>query len=154
LLLILLIALTPALATVIYNEASLRRTREAEARNLALTSGPSLRIKPTAALSLAMAVNELATNALKYGALSRPSGSVDFSWSLIGSPTEDQHLELRWIERGGPPVQEPVSRGFGSRLIHQAMTAELSAKVDVKWDEAGVDYKITAPVAFIAAEPG
>ena len=78
--------------------------------------GPSVRLKPTTAVSLAMVLNELATNAAKYGALSSETGTVSVSWSLE-EQGEDRLLRLLWQERGGPVVTPPTKTGFGSRLI-------------------------------------
>jgi two-component sensor histidine kinase len=72
------------------------------------------------ALLLAMALHELSTNAVKYGALSNSEGVVEVSWSL----GEGGHMRLDWRERGGPPVKPPAHAGFGSRMIERALTAE------------------------------
>jgi two-component sensor histidine kinase len=115
--------------------------------------GPHIRIKPKAAVSFALAINELCTNALKYGALTRPPGYVEICWWLPTEKTGEDHcFELCWSERSGPPVTAPTSKGFGSRLIEQALAAELSAKIDVAWEAQGVSYTITAPLSGIAAD--
>ncbi|QSR19577.1 hypothetical protein CA833_20690 [Novosphingobium sp. KA1] len=75
-------------------------------------SGPDLAIGSRTAVALSLVLNELATNAAKYGALSRFSGSVTLSWTIEG-----EQLLLRWQEAGGPPVSEPERKGFGTRLI-------------------------------------
>ena len=75
-------------------------------------SGQDIRIGDKAVLSLSLLVHELATNAQKYGALSAQSGYVDLRWDVQGDD-----LVIRWIERGGPPVAEPIDTGLGSRLI-------------------------------------
>jgi two-component sensor histidine kinase len=78
--------------------------------------GPGVRLSPRMALDLAMALHELGTNALKYGALSDASGAVDLTWR-VDSHVTPPHLKLRWKERDGPPVAPPIRHGFGTRLI-------------------------------------
>ncbi|MBV8472987.1 MAG: response regulator, partial [Hyphomicrobiales bacterium] len=79
-------------------------------------SGPPVRLRPQTALHTAMMLHELSTNAVKYGALSRPDGTVSIRWTVSGDS-----LCLDWRERGGPPIKAPVTRGFGSTLIEQTV---------------------------------
>lgn len=108
-------------------------------------TGPAVAVHKSAATALVMALHELATNGLKYGALSADEGRVDISWSADG----DGHVHLRWQERGGPPVSEPETRGFGSRLLrpHGGMRS-----VELDWDPAGLVCRIVA-VCRAEAEP-
>ena len=78
--------------------------------------GPKLAIEPQPAVALAMVVHELATNAIKYGALSNNAGTVAIEWDaqMLDDGTK---VVFRWQERDGPGVQQPASKGFGSRLI-------------------------------------
>jgi two-component sensor histidine kinase len=86
------------------------------------------------ATTLAMVVHELATNSLKYGALSSPTGTLDVACS---SP--DREVVIVWTERGGPPVSAPVGAGgFGSKLVARSMTAQLGGSIDRQWQEEGV----------------
>jgi len=78
--------------------------------------GPEVRLSPRMALALSMALQELATNAVKYGALSNATGTVDIVWDVKAAQPADVLL-LRWEERDGPIVQAPTRRGFGSRLV-------------------------------------
>ncbi|MRX52303.1 PAS domain S-box protein [Paracoccus sp. S-4012] len=107
--------------------------------------GPPLRLLPGAALSIAMALHELATNAAKYGALSTEEGKVDIVWEVAG-PGKDRALSLRWTESGGPHVAEPTHKGFGSRLIQRVLAAELSGNVSVSYQPTGVVCTIDAPM--------
>ncbi|AWN53776.1 PAS domain-containing protein [Methylobacterium sp. 17Sr1-1] len=107
--------------------------------------GPALRLPPRIALSIAMALHELATNAVKYGALSVPAGKVALSWSVA-----DGCLSLRWQESGGPPVVPPTRTGFGSRLIERSLARELDGTVSLSFPREGVVCTIVAPLA----EPG
>jgi PAS domain S-box-containing protein len=103
--------------------------------------GPPLKLAAPAALSLSMAFHELGTNALKYGALSAPGGEVGLSWRCVGDPGQ---LDIAWVERGGPPVAAPVSRGFGSRLLQQGLAAQLSGEVRMVFEREGLRCTIRA----------
>ena len=106
-------------------------------------AGPPVELAPRAVLSASLLIHELATNAVKYGALSAPSGRVDISWTIRnrdGRPT----LFLEWTERGGPPASPPARRGFGSRLINMGLAG--TGGVDLLYAEAGFAAKLAAPV--------
>jgi len=108
--------------------------------------GPTLRLNSSAALSLALLVHELATNAVKYGALSVPDGYVDLVWTVI----EDDRgpcLALRWSEHGGPQVVEPARKGFGTRLITRGLGGDGGGKVRLDYEPSGVVCTLTAPLA-------
>jgi two-component sensor histidine kinase len=90
-----------------------------------------------------MALHELATNAMKYGALSTPEGRVHVAWDLAPDPGAAR-LDLTWTERGGPPVKPPTSRGFGSRLIERGLAAELSGSATIDFHTDGVVCRIRA----------
>ncbi|TNC15993.1 PAS domain S-box protein [Methylobacterium terricola] len=107
--------------------------------------GPAIRLPPRIALSIAMALHELATNAVKYGALSVPAGQVTLSWSV-----GEGRLSLRWQERGGPSVVPPTRTGFGSRLIERSLARELDGTVSLSFPREGVVCTIVAPLG----EPG
>src|SRR6204780_792510 len=77
-------------------------------------NGPDIQITSSAVIALAMTLNELCTNTTKFGALSTPAGSVEVAWTI---DEEKQRLSLTWIERGGPPVQPPTRRSFGTRMM-------------------------------------
>ena len=100
-----------------------------------LVEGPKARLRPQQALALAMALNELATNAIKYGALSNGAGHVRVTWMV--ETAEPPRLRLRWEESGGPPVDPPQRRGFGSRLIERALPSELGG-VCLEFPSTGV----------------
>ena len=111
-----------------------------------VASGPDLRLSPRVVLSLSMALHELCTNAAKYGALSNDTGEVKVDWSLSGT-NGDARLRLRWQEAGGPPVEPPRRKGFGSRLITRGVAHELSADVRLEFPATGVVCEIDAPLA-------
>ena len=105
-------------------------------------------VAPAAALPIAMVLNELCTNAVKYGALSRPTGRVDINATVPGS---SHCFLLTWAEKGGPPVQEPTRRSFGSKLIEHAFVAQLQASASLKFDPGGVVYQLEVPLAALNA---
>ncbi|MHB0768813.1 HWE histidine kinase domain-containing protein [Bradyrhizobium sp. 5.13L] len=103
--------------------------------------GPALVVLPTQALALSLALHELATNAAKYGALSRPEGRVEICWTA-----RDDEVHLSWRESGGPLVAPPSRRGFGSRLIEHA-SRDLAGRFRLEFDPAGVRCRISASLA-------
>jgi PAS domain S-box-containing protein len=107
--------------------------------------GPEVRLSPRMALALAMALHELATNAVKYGALSIPTGEVDLTWSVADRSTPT--LQMKWEERGGPPVTPPAHRGFGSRLIERTLAQDLDGDVRIEFAPGGVVCTVEAPLA-------
>lgn len=106
-------------------------------------AGPDLAIPPKTAISLALAIHELATNAVKHGALSRPEGRVAIAWDCSGTPAR---LALRWEERGGPRVEIPTRRGFGTRMIERGLAAELAGTVTIAFEPAGLVCTVDAPL--------
>ncbi|MCC6777162.1 MAG: sensor histidine kinase [Hyphomicrobiales bacterium] len=98
--------------------------------------GPRMQLAPRPALALAMGLHELATNAVKYGALSQEGGRVLVTWRADqGSPPT---FSLRWEESGGPPVERPCRRGFGSRLIERNLKHDLDGEAVILFERAGV----------------
>ncbi|MFD0460909.1 sensor histidine kinase [Microvirga aerilata] len=112
--------------------------------------GPRLRLAPGMALALAMALHELATNAAKYGALSVSSGRVTIKWTTAGS--SPPLFMLRWEEEGGPTVELPTRRGFGTRLIERMLANDLSGEVRLSYEPAGVTCVVKAPLMNPAAD--
>ena len=108
-------------------------------------SGPEVILPPQTAVSVAMAVHELSTNAIKYGALVNGAGTVAIRWS-VQDAAADPRLRFEWQESGGPPVQVPTQRGFGSRLIERGLAAELHGTVSLEFLPDGVRCTIDAPL--------
>jgi PAS domain S-box-containing protein len=100
--------------------------------------GPRLMLDPDPAQSIAMALHELTTNAVKYGALSVPSGRVKIEWRTLAP----NRLKLRWIESGGPPVVEPTRRGFGTRVMERMICGQCNGEIDFNWRQEGVICEI------------
>ncbi|WEX08967.1 PAS domain S-box protein [Chelativorans sp. AA-79] len=112
--------------------------------------GPSVDLNPRAALSFTMALNELATNAVKYGALASETGTLSVVWRLhLEAGT--QMLGLEWREGGGPPVRPPTRRGFGTRLIERCIERDLGGELDLAFDLAGVSCRISLPIGLANA---
>ena len=107
-------------------------------------SGPPVRLSPQMALALAMGLHELATNAVKYGALSAPEGRVKINWQVAAQAGERPELTLRWRELGGPKVLIPTRRGFGSRLIERGLAAELGGGAEMVFAPSGLQCVIRA----------
>ncbi|GEP02111.1 sensor histidine kinase [Methylobacterium oxalidis] len=109
-------------------------------------SGPDVRLCPRMSLAIAMAIQELATNAVKYGALSSESGAVEIDWSVRNGSVPPR-LAFRWSEVGGPTVRPPKRRGFGSRLIERNLARDLDGAVEIRFEPAGVVCTVDAPIA-------
>ena len=127
--------------------ADLRRMVEEELRPFQLgegscvrLEGPAVALRPQAAQSVAMALHELATNAAKYGALSRPEGAVEVSWTGGGA---HQPLTLVWTERGGPRVTRPAGRGLGMTVVERAVGGALQGSARFDWRPEGLVCEIS-----------
>ncbi|WP_234026365.1 sensor histidine kinase [Qipengyuania thermophila] len=103
--------------------------------------GPQVTLGPQQAVSMAMIVHELATNALKYGGLSNETGTVSVQWSV---DNRDSHTDLNlcWTEHGGPPATNPARKGFGSRLIRHGLGSGSATRLDFEPD--GFAYHMSA----------
>jgi two-component sensor histidine kinase len=104
--------------------------------------GPLIELAPNDALSLGLATHELATNAAKYGALSKPGGRVAVHWKLVSEAL----VRLEWQESGGPPVAPQRGRGFGTDLIERIVAHELKHEVQLEFRPEGVRCVLTIPV--------
>lgn len=117
-----------------------------------VVEGPPVFLPPKAAIAMALAFHELATNAAKYGALSRPGGEVSVLWTLIGPETPEK-LRLTWRERGGPAVPPPTRRGFGTRLIERGLASELKGQVRLDYAPEGLVCTLEGELPAPAYEP-
>jgi two-component sensor histidine kinase len=109
-----------------------------------LLSGESnVRVPPHMAVNLAMALHELATNAVKYGALSKRGGHVELTWGVTHS---EPMLHVNWRESGGPSVMKPERQGFGTRMIKRVLASELGGKVQLDFNPEGLECSIEAPL--------
>jgi PAS domain S-box-containing protein len=121
------------LSTIASQELAAYSSRENRVR----IDGLQILLEPAAAQAVAIALHELATNAAKYGSLSAAGGKVDLNWSHKA----DGQLKLRWTETGGPPVQAPTRKGFGSRIIEQMIT-QLKGTTHFDWRPEGLVCEI------------
>ncbi|MBF9234313.1 sensor histidine kinase [Microvirga alba] len=109
-------------------------------------AGDSIRLTPRQALTFGMAFHELATNAVKYGALSAPQGSVDIAWRTEPDSTGKPLLKVDWVEKNGPPVREPARKGFGSKLIERGIRHELDGSLDMRFHPEGLRCSFAVPL--------
>ena len=110
-----------------------------------VVEGPDFALRPTAALALGMAFHELATNAAKYGSLSKPAGRVRVRWDLLRH-SDLSVLRLKWAETGGPAVETTDHKGFGSILIERGLSLELDGKAELDFDPSGLVCTIEIPI--------
>jgi two-component sensor histidine kinase len=107
---------------------------------------PEIDVSPAAVLPLAMILNELCTNAVKYGALSNATGCVAISAAINAS---NERFAFSWVETGGPSVQIPTHRSFGTRLIEQGFVGELRGKAHLSFEPSGVVCHLDIPLASL-----
>ncbi|MEO4000363.1 HWE histidine kinase domain-containing protein [Mesorhizobium sp. CAU 1732] len=136
-----------AVRTVIEKSVNLREDGHASQFSL---SGPNLEVGPRAALSLALILHELTTNAFKYGSLSLPEGLVEIRWTIAdlgGEPV----FQLAWQEQNGPRVTIPTSMGFGSRLINNGISGATNS-VETEYNPEGVRCTIRVSLSDFQSE--
>jgi two-component sensor histidine kinase/type II secretory pathway pseudopilin PulG len=140
-----------------WQAADLRALAERELRpfagsGLVSVDGEPVRLPAKTAMTMAMVLHELATNATKYGALSSPEGRVEIAWRL--SEDDPPHLKLSWTETGGPPVARPQAKGFGTTLLERSITHELGGAVALDYRPEGLVADIDLPLPQTAAPAG
>jgi two-component sensor histidine kinase len=111
-----------------------------------IIEGPEILLDPQTAVTLTMAIHELSTNALKYGALSNDTGKVAVQWTIVDNPGSRSRMHFSWEESGGPAVGTPLKRSFGSRLIERGIASELRGIVKLSFEPGGVVCTIDAPL--------
>jgi PAS domain S-box-containing protein len=129
-----------SLETMLFDELS--PYRALDGRNVKLKGAPVL-LAPKCALTLGMAIHELATNAAKYGALSSKDGRVDVNWNIDAA---DRLLRIDWRETGGPAVSEPTHKGFGVMLLERALAADVRSTVRLRFEPTGLHCAIEIPL--------
>lgn len=110
-------------------------------------NGPDIRITSGAVIALAMTLNELCTNTTKFGALSVPTGRVEIAWT-IDEPK--QRLRLVWTERGGPAVEPPTRRSFGTRMM-ESLGQQLTGQIRLAYEPGGLIYALDVPLSSVVA---
>ena len=118
---------------------------DARASGCFSVDGPDLGITSSAVIALAMTFNELCTNTTKFGALSVPGGRVEIAWAV---DDETQRLRLTWTEKGGPPVEAPTRRSFGTRMMG-SLGQQLNGKVDLAYEPTGFVYTLDVPLSSL-----
>lgn len=107
--------------------------------------GPPVELSADLAVPVGMALHELTTNAICYGALSVPGGHVEVRWS-VDEAEGVRKLHLEWRERGGPPVIAPQHQGFGTTLLQRILPMQCKAEVEVQYDPEGLRLRMQAPL--------
>lgn len=120
--------------------------------NRVALDGPELWLTPNRALSLSLALHELATNAVKYGALSSAAGRVGVRWR-VEQDADGRTLELEWRESDGPAVSPPQRRGFGSRLIERSLSREWRGEVKLEFEPTGLVCRVVGHLPETLREP-
>ena len=129
------------LATLVAEELRAYRAKEGDSL---VVRGPSVRLRPKPAETVALAIHELATNAVKYGALSAPSGRLEIEWHLLEGSVPS--LVLDWRETGVPDMPaRPVRRGFGTEVLLQMLAYELGAMTTLDFLPTGIACHIVMP---------
>lgn len=107
--------------------------------------GEALQLEARSALSLSLVLHELATNAVKYGALSSPEGKVHLRWQARARGEEEREIHLTWREVGGPPVAPPARAGFGTQLVERVLQSDLDGKSAIEFHEDGLRLEARFP---------
>jgi two-component sensor histidine kinase len=113
-------------------------------------SGPEIQLLPATAQTVALALHELITNSAKYGALSAQSGRLSVSWE-----NQAGLLKIVWAETGGPKVETPTTRGFGTRSVIASIESQLGGKAEFDWRPEGLVCRLSVPLSLhrVAADP-
>jgi PAS domain S-box-containing protein len=119
--------------------------RSAEKERIKI-DGPAVFLKPETAQIIALVLHELATNAVKYGALSVPAGKVSLSWQC-----GQNELSLQWLETGGPKVSPPTTKGYGTKVITASIQQQLDGKVAFDWRPDGLTFSMSIAIEGGAA---
>ena len=114
-------------------------------------TGPQVSLSPNVSVAMVLVLHELATNAVKYGALSRETGRVAIDWDLRGDEAGARRLYIEWKESGGPPVSPPIRSGFGSRLITTSVERQLGGAIALDFAGDGFACRLSFPLLEDAA---
>lgn len=117
-----------------------------------LVLGPKVRLPERPALALALALNELITNAVKHGSLSVDDGRVDVHWSIDGENDERRVFRFSWSEVGGPPCKKPNRTSFGTRLLETVVPADFRGKAKLTYATSGLKYDLDAELVSVQVE--
>ena len=126
--------------------------RPQDAPNQIAIEGEPIMVTPRVALTLALGLHELTTNASKYGALSAPAGRIEVRWQIERRPSQRPLLRIEWRERDGPPVRAPERQGFGTRFIMGSVASELQGHAKLDYDPAGVVCTMEIPLDAVTPD--
>ena len=115
--------------------------------------GDSLFLKPEAAQNIGLALNELATNAIRYGALSNAVGRVEVEWRLDTGIGQERRLHITWSEFGGPTVAPPRRQGFGRKVVERVAASALDGSVSLTFAPEGLQWSLRIPASFVLSGP-
>ena len=111
--------------------------------------GPDVYLNPEAAQNIGLAINELASNASRFGALSNPHGRIVISWFLNAVDAPSRRFRISWTETGGPPVEAPRRFGFGHKVVERLAARALDGEVSLAFAPTGVNWTLDIPASFI-----
>ncbi|MGE6739445.1 HWE histidine kinase domain-containing protein [Allorhizobium pseudoryzae] len=126
----------------------------AETKDRVRVSGPDFTLRSEAVQNLGLVLHELATNSVKYGALSVPEGEVIIKWSDLAGEEGDRLIRIEWEERGGPPVSEPTATGFGTTIIQRHAAASFNGTVELDYRDEGFRWVLTGPRRLFERQSG
>jgi two-component sensor histidine kinase len=126
-------------------ETELRPYATRDASRVAM-HGPEVSLVADLAIPIGMAIHELASNSSKYGALSKPDGSLDIRWSVNSSAAGASVLDFGWRESNGPKVTQPKRRGFGTTLLEKVVAVQCHADISLKYEAEGFEFAMKLPL--------
>ncbi len=112
-------------------------------------TGPDLYLNPEAAQNIGLAFNELASNAMRFGALSGEAGRVEIAWSLDQAGAQVRRFHISWSESGGPEVSEPRRMGFGHKVVERLAARALDGEVSLTFPPSGLQWSLHIPASFV-----
>jgi two-component system CheB/CheR fusion protein len=132
-------------------ETALRTLVSSDGRTIGV-HGPEVLMSPAGAATLGMVFYELATNAVKYGALAAPAGHLDVTWQIVGS-AQANRVMLTWTESGGKPVSDSLVSGFGMDFVKRSIEYELQGRAEMEPASGGIRWTLEFPVPKIGQAP-
>lgn len=117
--------------------------------------GPIVFVRPEAAQNIGLALNELSSNAQRFGALSGDQGTVRLEWHIDTGETQPQNLHMQWTESGGTAaVRPPARQGFGTKVMERVVARALDADVTISYEPSGLLWSLRIPLSHIATDLG
>ena len=135
-------------ATLLETVARALKPFRGEGGRITIVGRDAVQMTSQASTAITMALHELATNAVKYGALSNATGTVQVDWSL-----KDDEFLMTWTESGGPVVTEPTRRGFGTRMIERALSSSVAGTAEINYRPEGIHFELRTAASNLSAMP-